>query len=247
MLTVTVICFGNTKIHQDLDRIVQCPTHKDILCNSTNELVIKKPSEEKTSINETSASEPVISESSENESTEKETSEKKPKLYDVMFFSERSQRCRYHLKTLKSCGKPDCSVGYLRKIIDLLGSATHTLDVCIFSLTCQFLREAIFAARERGVGVRFITNDSTMTNAGTTVLKYFLEDIRIQCRDSPIYLMHHKFCVIDNRILITGSANWTLSAFFGNCENIIITDDSEIVQKFQDEFTKLWCHFEQRS
>ena len=37
-------------------------------------------------------------------------------------------------------------------------------------------------------------------------------------------LMHHKFCVIDNRDTITGSYNWTVRAE-RNIENILCSDD----------------------
>lgn len=53
-------------------------------------------------------------------------------------------------------------------------------------------------------------------------------------------LMHHKFVIIDDDILITGSANWTMQALFGNTENIIITNHSVLVKRFVDEFKKLW-------
>lgn len=55
--------------------------------------------------------------------------------------------------------------------------------------------------------------------------------------------MHHKFAIIDNSILITGSTNWTKSAFFGNFENILITNESALVQPFIIEFNRLWAEF----
>ena len=36
-------------------------------------------------------------------------------------------------------------------------------------------------------------------------------------------LMHHKFAVIDNLILLNGSFNWTERAVWENCENLVIT------------------------
>ena len=37
-------------------------------------------------------------------------------------------------------------------------------------------------------------------------------------------IMHHKFCTIDNNLLITGSYNWTRTAS-SNRENLILSDD----------------------
>jgi hypothetical protein len=50
-------------------------------------------------------------------------------------------------------------------------------------------------------------------------------------------LMHNKFCVIDGRILITGSYNWTRRAATSNMENIVITyDDFELAHKYIEQF-----------
>jgi len=55
--------------------------------------------------------------------------------------------------------------------------------------------------------------------------------------------MHHKFAIIDNSILITGSTNWTMSAFFGNFENTLVTNESALVMPFVNQFERLWTIF----
>lgn len=55
--------------------------------------------------------------------------------------------------------------------------------------------------------------------------------------------MHHKFAIVDNDILITGSTNWTMSAFFGNFDHIIVTNQHSLVKPFIDEFNRLWKTF----
>ena len=52
--------------------------------------------------------------------------------------------------------------------------------------------------------------------------------------------MHHKFAVVDGRRLITGSLNWTLQAVQANKENILITEEPDLVRPFIQEFQKLW-------
>lgn len=53
-------------------------------------------------------------------------------------------------------------------------------------------------------------------------------------------LMHHKFAVIDNKILINGSFNWTTSAARTNYENIMITTDKRFVSHYVQLFDQLW-------
>jgi phosphatidylserine/phosphatidylglycerophosphate/cardiolipin synthase-like enzyme len=54
--------------------------------------------------------------------------------------------------------------------------------------------------------------------------------------------MHHKFAIIDNRILLTGSYNWTFSANHRNDENLMVIDDPEIIEIFQNQFINLWTN-----
>ena len=56
------------------------------------------------------------------------------------------------------------------------------------------------------------------------------------CREA--WLMHHKFVLVDGRILITGSFNWTYNS---NAENLLTTDDVVITHSFQEEFERQKC------
>ena len=56
--------------------------------------------------------------------------------------------------------------------------------------------------------------------------------------------MHHKFVIVDGYLLINGSFNWTRQAITGNHENILITDDSQLVRPYKQEFEKLWKEFD---
>ena len=52
-------------------------------------------------------------------------------------------------------------------------------------------------------------------------------------------MVHHKFCIIDDKTVITGSYNWTYYAENRNWENILITKKKLIVQSYIMEFNKL--------
>lgn len=41
--------------------------------------------------------------------------------------------------------------------------------------------------------------------------------------------MHHKFAIVDARLLINGSFNWTRQAVLYNQENCVITDNPQLV------------------
>lgn len=49
-------------------------------------------------------------------------------------------------------------------------------------------------------------------------------------------LMHHKFAIVDDRLLLTGSFNWTYNS---NAENLLLTDDTAALTAYRDEFERL--------
>lgn len=61
----------------------------------------------------------------------------------------------------------------------------------------------------------------------------FIKDL-----NKKYYLMHNKFCVIDNKHIITGSYNWTNNAKT-NDENITVISDSIIAASYSQEFRRI--------
>ncbi|KYO30780.1 mitochondrial cardiolipin hydrolase [Alligator mississippiensis] len=63
----------------------------------------------------------------------------------------------------------------------------------------------------------------------------------IQVRhDQESGYMHHKFAIVDQKMLITGSLNWTTQAIQSNRENVLIVEDAEYVKPFLAEFERIW-------
>jgi len=52
-------------------------------------------------------------------------------------------------------------------------------------------------------------------------------------------LMHHKFIVIDDKAVITGSSNLTHAGQVRNMENIVVIRDKSTVTEYAKEFTHL--------
>jgi len=58
-------------------------------------------------------------------------------------------------------------------------------------------------------------------------------------------MVHHKFCIFDNKIVMTGSYNWTYYAENRNWENVVTIDDFNIVNAYIEEFKKIISSHEQ--
>jgi phosphatidylserine/phosphatidylglycerophosphate/cardiolipin synthase-like enzyme len=52
--------------------------------------------------------------------------------------------------------------------------------------------------------------------------------------------MHHKVILIDERIVITGSYNFSNNAKTRNDENTLIIHNPEMVALFREEFERVW-------
>jgi phosphatidylserine/phosphatidylglycerophosphate/cardiolipin synthase-like enzyme len=52
--------------------------------------------------------------------------------------------------------------------------------------------------------------------------------------------MHHKFAVIDNKKVITGSFNWSPSAAHTNDETLMVIHSPQLAQHFTREMDRMW-------
>ena len=128
-----------------------------------------------------------------------------------------------------------------KQIINYLDTATSEVVVAMAWFTSGELFDSLLRCLRRNVNVDLILLDNATNFMGCAPdFNLLLEaggTLRIATLDQGF--MHHKFCVIDNRIAITGSYNWTYSAENRNIENILVTDCQETVDLFKAEFKGL--------
>lgn len=129
--------------------------------------------------------------------------------------------------------------GSLSILMDALQEATKSLDVCMFTFSCKELGDLLIKAHRSGILVRVITDKEQSFASGSQTERLRKQGIQVRL-DNSSYFMHHKFAVVDDRLLISGSLNWTLQGICGNQENIVISDMIEMVAPFSSQFEKLW-------
>lgn len=127
----------------------------------------------------------------------------------------------------------------LETISDLIRQAKNTLEICVFTITDERLANDIHTAHQRGIQVRIITDDDKMFDRGSAVKGFRKEGIPVKI-DRSRYHMHHKFGIIDSRIVFTGSFNWTYTATKHNQENLLVTTNFDIVRQYSAQFDQLW-------
>ncbi|XP_046736322.1 mitochondrial cardiolipin hydrolase [Diprion similis] len=162
-------------------------------------------------------------------------------INEVLFFSEESSKCRMHAVSRTPCGRSNCSVTQLRKLCAYLESAQQNLDVCMYLFSCEDLAAAIAKVFYRGVVVRIIVDGGMAENTACDrrIRAFRKTGIRVRMKKSE-YLMHHKFAIIDKKLILTGSTNWTMQAMHGNWDNVIVSNQLALVKPFIAEFDRMW-------
>ncbi|XP_075755844.1 mitochondrial cardiolipin hydrolase [Pelodiscus sinensis] len=127
----------------------------------------------------------------------------------------------------------------LGRLLRRLLSARRSLELCLFAFSSPQLGRAVQLLHRRGVRVRLVTDADYMALRGSQVGR--LRQAGIQVRhDHESGYMHHKFAIVDRKMLITGSMNWTTQAIQNNRENVLIVEDAEYVKPFLAEFERIW-------
>ncbi|QWP77925.1 hypothetical protein J5226_05830 [Lysobacter sp. K5869] len=127
----------------------------------------------------------------------------------------------------------------LRKLRELCRSAKRSVEVCVYTISDDRLSDEILACHKRGLNVRVISDNDKRYDEGSDVSRLIELGVPLRIDDSP-YHMHHKFALFDGRVLANGSFNWTRSATTSNEENLVVTDDANLVRSFSGHFEALW-------
>lgn len=123
------------------------------------------------------------------------------------------------------------------KIIESLASARKDIRIAMAYFTDRDIARQIVNARDNGVDVTIILSNDVNNDNVKSILS-------LKCK---VYshiangrgLMHHKFCIIDNSILLHGSYNYTYNALNNNEESLNITDSYNLVSEYSNIFDTL--------
>jgi len=127
----------------------------------------------------------------------------------------------------------------LNAIIAGINSAKSSLKICVFTISDDRITRAILQAHRRGIPVKILTDNEKLYDKGSDIRELAQAGIAVRI-DNTTNHMHHKFALLDNQTVLTGSYNWTRSAAQYNHENLIISDDETMTKDFCREFDRLW-------
>jgi phosphatidylserine/phosphatidylglycerophosphate/cardiolipin synthase-like enzyme len=124
-------------------------------------------------------------------------------------------------------------------LVPLVEGAQESIRIMAFSFTHDALGEAVLQRAQKGVDVMgiFETRGSETEYSELTILYCAKVPVR---QDGNPGTFHHKVIVIDERILITGSLNFSNNADESNDENVVVIESKTISDKYLQEFDRRW-------
>jgi len=130
------------------------------------------------------------------------------------------------------------------RLIEKINAAQTSIHIASFEFDLTPVAEALIAAKNRGVDVRWVTDDENglgvdgepghgqfamLQKAGIKVLS-----------DNRTALMHNKFWIFDSQTVWTGSTNITENGIFKQNNNTIVIRSPELATIYEREFQEMW-------
>jgi phospholipase D len=118
-----------------------------------------------------------------------------------------------------------------------IGRANQSIHVLMFIFSFDSIADALISAHKRGVEVKVLL-DKSQSYSPFAVLKAAGIEVRNDTNWEGI--MHNKIAIIDYRIVLTGSFNWTTTAENNNNENLIVIRSVDVATRYESEFQRIW-------
>jgi phosphatidylserine/phosphatidylglycerophosphate/cardiolipin synthase-like enzyme len=130
-------------------------------------------------------------------------------------------------------------------VLSILRKAQESIYFMAFSFTDDDLGEAIRSRAAKDVIVAGVMDSEQVNfNIGTEYDLFRQANLDVFLDGNPAQ-MHHKTIIVDEKIVITGSYNFTRSATTRNDENLLIIYDAQIAEFFMQEFQRIYSQVSQ--
>lgn len=126
--------------------------------------------------------------------------------------------------------------GCTEAVVQEIKKARREVLIQAYSFTSKPIAQALIEAKGRGVHVEIILDKSNQQETYTE-LGHLLEQGMAPHIDAQHAIAHNKVMIIDRRVIITGSFNFTHQAEIENAENmLVIRGNAELTRSYLDNF-----------
>lgn len=119
-----------------------------------------------------------------------------------------------------------------QQFLQVIQEAQETLHCALYDLRLSSLKKA-FLDKSRFIDVQIVVDEQNLR---------FVEDFPPEMirKATGSGLMHQKFCVADNKTVLTGSMNPTENDVFRNNNNLLVISSMALAENYEQEFEELW-------
>jgi phosphatidylserine/phosphatidylglycerophosphate/cardiolipin synthase-like enzyme len=122
-------------------------------------------------------------------------------------------------------------------LVSAIDSAHLTIDMAMYSLSLNSVRNALIRAHQRGVQVRVVMESDNLERADPQALIDAGIPVLGDRREG---LMHNKFLVIDHSEVWTGSMNFTDTGTYQDNNNLIRIHSVKTAEDYTTEFNEMF-------
>jgi phosphatidylserine/phosphatidylglycerophosphate/cardiolipin synthase-like enzyme len=135
---------------------------------------------------------------------------------------------------------------YFPQVSRMLASADKSIHILLYSVNyytdypdsnVNLLIDSLEAASARGLDVRIIADEYATEKPVISLLKERGINIKYDSKDTTT---HAKLIIIDSKIIIIGSTNWSHYALDKNHEASVIINSPPLAAQLENYFEKIW-------
>src|SRR3990170_22192 len=125
------------------------------------------------------------------------------------------------------------------QILRAIEECKESIDIAVLDITSKDILNALIKAPERGVRIRMVVDRKRALRKGLLSNQYKNKEFAIKVLVQK-GIMHNNFAIFDCKLLTTGSYYWNEHMGKFSRDNVIFTDETKLLVKYQREFDRLF-------
>ncbi|VAY86398.1 membrane bound endonuclease (nuc) [hydrothermal vent metagenome] len=133
----------------------------------------------------------------------------------------------------------------LNKIITSISNAKQNINIAMYSFKNKTIAKKLAKIANKNISINIILDSKALNKKSR--LHYLSNQKNIKTytlqgakrKNNKYYKMHSKYIIIDNKIVIFGSTNYSNDSFSGNYEVVYISNKKDIIEKFNTDFNNM--------
>ena len=122
------------------------------------------------------------------------------------------------------------------EIMKQLIKAKHRIDIAVFTFsTSSGIDDSLLACRQRGIPIRLVVDSDQVNQNWSPVPKLKEQGVEIRHIGGHGLRLHHKLIVVDDKVLVWGTFNFTKAARFSHESIIVFGKNSHEIEQEPNE------------